>query len=325
MKVRSRFRPLLSAAVMVAMLASLAALAPSASAAPPTLSFAGSNATAGNRTNHTVPMPAGIQAGDTLVAFLTLNSTTATVTDPAGWTVLESQDGNGVRGRAYSKQATATDAGTTLSIATNAFVKSELSVAAYRSSAGTSSVTDSAISVVDTSGTSLTTPSVAVSDVNSWVVSGWTQKSSTAGITFTLPVGTTSRSTASGSGSGAIGGVMADSNGPIAVGTSAGRTATVNSAVSRSVTYSVAVSPGIDQGEPVNQPPTAAFAVNCVSLACNVDASTSTDPDGDTLTYTWSWGDGTQDGTGQTAQHGYATARTRTVTLTAGAVNAAME
>ena len=316
MKLRSRFRPLLSAAVMVAMLASLAALAPSASAAPPTLSFAGSNATAGNRTNHTVPMPAGIQAGDTLVAFLTLNSTTATVTDPAGWTVLESQDGNGVRGRAYSKQATATDAGTTLSIATNAFVKSELSVAAYRSSAGTSSVTDSAISVVDTSGTSLTTPSVAVSDVNSWVVSGWTQKSSTAGITFTLPVGTTSRSTASGSGSGAIGGVMADSNGPIAVGTSAGRTATVNSAVSRSVTYSVAVSPGIDQGEPVNQPPTAAFTVNCVSLACNVDASTSTDPDGDTLTYTWSWGDGTQDGTGQTAQHGYATAGTRTVTLT---------
>lgn len=316
MKVRSRVRSIITAAVLTAMLASLVALAPPAGAETPTLSFVGSNSTAGNRTNHTVAVPGEVQAGDTLVAFMTLNTTAVNVSDPVGWTVLEAQDGNGVRGRAYSKVATAGDAGATLSVATSGFAKSEISVAAYRSSAGTSSVTDSAISIVNTSGTSLTTPSVAVGDANSWVVSGWTEKSSTPGITFTLPAGATSRSSASGSGGGEISGVLGDTNGPVPVGTSTGATATVNSAVSRSVTYSVAVSPGLDEGGPVNQPPTAAFTVSCALLACNVDASTSTDPDGDALTYTWSWGDGTADGIGQTAQHGYATAGTRTVTLT---------
>jgi PKD repeat protein len=316
MKVRRRVRPLVTAVVMTAMLSSVIALAPSAGAAPPTLSFVGSNATAGNRINHTVGLPEAIRAGDTLVAFLTVNSTTATVSDPAGWIVLEAQDGNGVRGRAYSKVATAADAGATLSVATSAYAKSQISVAAYRSSAGTSSVTDSAISIVNTSGTSLTTPSVAVGDANSWVVSAWTEKSSTAGITFSLPSAVTGRSSASGDGNGEISGVLGDTNGPVPVGTSAGATATVSSAVSRSVTYSVAVSPGLDTGGPLNQPPTAAFTVSCALLTCDVDASGSTDPDGDPLTYTWGWGDGTAEGIGRTAQHGYATPGTRTITLT---------
>ena len=100
MKVLGPVRSLTAAAVAAAVLATMLVLAPSAVAVAPTLSFVGSNATEGNRTNHTVALPAGIQPGDTLVAFLTLNSTTATVTDPSGWTVLETQDGNGVRGRA---------------------------------------------------------------------------------------------------------------------------------------------------------------------------------------------------------------------------------
>ena len=103
MRVRNRLASVLSVLGVVALLATILALAPAAGAAPPDLTFVGTSNTAGNRTSHTVTIPAGVQAGDTLVAFLTTNSTTATVTDPAGWTLLESQDGNAVRGRAYTR------------------------------------------------------------------------------------------------------------------------------------------------------------------------------------------------------------------------------
>ena len=170
----------------------------------------------------------------------------------------------------------------------------------------TASVTDSAISVVDTSGTTLTTPAVAVTDENSWVVSNWSEKSSTDGITFTLPGDVTQRGAATGTGSGKTSGVVGDSNGPVAVGASAGKTATASAAVSRRVTYSVVVSPGVDAGPQPNRAPVAAFTVDCVALNCHVDATTSSDPDNNPLTYTWNWGDGTPDGSGETTDHPYA-------------------
>ena len=58
-------------------------------------------------------VPAGVQAGDTLVLFMTTNSLSGTLGSPAGWTLLQSKDGTATRGRAWTKQATAGDAGAT--------------------------------------------------------------------------------------------------------------------------------------------------------------------------------------------------------------------
>src|SRR3954453_23217024 len=70
-------------------------LTPPAAAAPGAISFVNAASTAGNRTAHTVQLPAGVQAGDVLVLTLTTNSTTSTITDTiAGWTLLQSRDGN---------------------------------------------------------------------------------------------------------------------------------------------------------------------------------------------------------------------------------------
>ena len=45
----------------------------------------------------TAPVPAAVQAGDTLVAFFTAASSTGrTYTGPAGWTLLENKDGDGL-------------------------------------------------------------------------------------------------------------------------------------------------------------------------------------------------------------------------------------
>src|SRR5689334_7317369 len=101
MQVRTRLASILSASLAGVLSVGLLTLAPPAVAAPGDLEFVGTSNTGGNRINHTVTIPAGVQAGDTLVAFITTNTTNTTINDLAGWTLLESADGNGVRGRAY--------------------------------------------------------------------------------------------------------------------------------------------------------------------------------------------------------------------------------
>jgi PKD repeat protein len=289
------------------------AAAPAAHAVPGEISFVGAASTAGNRSSHTVQVPAAVQAGDALVLYLTTNSTTSTVNNSVtGWTLLQSRDGSGIRGRTWTKTATSTDAGANVTVTTSDLAKSVVGVAAYRST-GNASVSASAVGGSDTSGSSHTTPSVAVADQNSWLVNVWTEKSSTD-LTWTLPAGTTSRTTAASTGSGKVSGVLGDSGGSVATGTAAGRTATTSASVSRSVMFSLAISPG-DVPEQVNEPPVAAFTSACSGLTCEFDASGSSDPNGDSLTYSWDFSDGAT-GTGVSPDHTYPSDGERTVTLT---------
>jgi large repetitive protein len=289
------------------------AAAPAAHAAPGEISFVDAASTAGNRSSHTVAIPATVEAGDALVLYLTTNSTTSTVNDTVtGWTLLQSRDGNGIRGRAWTKTATAADAGANVTVATSALAKSVVGVAAYRST-GAASVSASAVGGSDSSGTNHTTPPVAVADANSWLVNIWSEKSSVE-LTWTLPAGTTSRTTAASTGSGKVSAALGDSGASVPTGTAAGRTATTSASVSRSVMFSLAISPG-DVPEPVNEPPVAAFTSACDGLTCEFDASGSSDPDGDSLTYSWDFGDG-ETGTDVSPDHTYASDGERTVTLT---------
>ena len=53
-------------------------------------------------------MPATAQAGDALLLYITTNDTTGTITDTvAGWTLVQSRNGNAVRGRVWTKTAVA--------------------------------------------------------------------------------------------------------------------------------------------------------------------------------------------------------------------------
>ncbi len=279
------------------------------------LQFVDAASTAGNRSNHRVEVPGTVRAGDTLVLFLTTNSTNSTVNDAVpGWTLLESQDGNRVRGRAWTRTATASDAGTEVSVTTSGLAKSTLALSAYRGTGGASSaVSDSASSVANSPATSHTTPTVQVAGQGSWLVSAWSEKSSGA-TTWAAPAGTTVRTDATGSGSGKVSSILGDSNGAVATGTAAGRTATTSTSVGRAVLFSVVVSPA-GAGGPTNRAPTASFTASCSELTCSFNSSGSTDPDGDTLTYSWNFGDGGT-ATGPSPSHTYGSAGPRTVTLT---------
>jgi large repetitive protein len=300
--------------MLVASLAVLSvAAAPPAEAADGDLSHVASASTANNLTNHSVRIPSSVQAGDTLLLFMTTNSTTSTVSTPSGWTQIESVDGNGVRGRAWTRTATTGIVGTNVTVAASAAVKAVLSISAYRSTIGFPTVSASASSVVNTSASSHTTPTVAVAGANSWLVNYWGEKSSVTA-TWTLPDNATSRTTAAAIGLGKVSAIVGDSNAPVGTGTAAGRTATTSEAVSRGVMFSVVVQPGSDTS-PSNGVPTASFTASCSGLTCSFDASASTDPDHNPLTYNWNFGDGAT-GTGVTASRTYATAGARTVTLT---------
>jgi large repetitive protein len=303
-------------AIFAMLMASMAALgivaAPPADAADGTISYVASASTAANQPNHTVRIPDSAQAGDSLLLLLTTNDSTITVSTPSGWTQIESVDGNGIRGRAWTRTATAGIVGTNVTVTASAAVKAVLSVAAYRSSIGSATVSASESRVVNTSASSHTAPSVDVAGANSWLVNYWGEKSS-ATTTWTLPDNATSRTTAAATGSGKVSAVLGDSNAAVPTGTADGRTATTSAAASRAVMLSIVVQPGSDTN-PSNGVPTASFTASCSGLACNFDASGSTDPDNDTLTYGWNFGDGTT-GTGVTASRTYATAGTRTVTL----------
>lgn len=272
------------------------------------MSYVDAASTGGNRTAHVVRIPSTVQAGDVLLLELTTN-TTETIPDLAGWSPLASRDGNGIRSRLWSRTAVAADANVNVTVTTTAAAKSVMTVGAYRST-GLSPTVTAVAGGSDTSSTDVVAPAIAVADAGSWLVGVWTEKSS-ADSTWTVPAGTTSRTSAATTGSGKVSGVWGDSNGPVATGTAPARTATVSSAASRAATFSVVISPG----QLGDNAPDASFTASCDGLTCSFDASGSSDPDGDTLAYAWTFGDG-QTGSGRTPSHTYASAGQRTVTLT---------
>jgi hypothetical protein len=191
-----------------------------------------------------VTIPGGVQDGDTLLLFLTVNSSGVTVGAPAGWTEVKAGSVDGLQARVWTKKATGTDAGTVVSVGTSVtgtatLAKSDFTVAAYRPTAGsTLSVQTVAQATSAAAAASLTTPQVDVTDTSSWLVSYWGAKSSGT-VAFTTPTGQQARTGSVGTGSGNISGALADSGQPVAVGTRGGLTADTGASTSRGATYSV--------------------------------------------------------------------------------------
>ncbi len=183
---------------------------PAQTVSPGTISYVGSASTADNRQSHSVTIPAGVKPGDRLVLFLTLNSTAVSIdaTLP-GWDQIQTRDGNGIRGRAWTRSATKADAGSVVNIASSGYVKSVMSVAAYRST-GPAVISASAIRGVDSPATSHTTPATTAAHGNSWLVSVCSEKSSTA-TSWTLPGTVTARTQDESTGTGKVSSVLGDS------------------------------------------------------------------------------------------------------------------
>lgn len=202
----------------------------------PSVTPVAAQSTNGNRINHTVRIPDDVQAGDRLLLFMTANSSGPSISAPAGWTQLATTDASGAQGRAWTKIASASDAGSTVTVVTTAYAKSDLSVVAYRGSAGTPTVD----SVADTSdrGTASALSPVVNIGASSWLVNYWGVKSS-SDTTISLPPNQTERTASAGSGGGGIFARTTDSDGFVNPGQVGGQEVTLDPSVNRVIVYAV--------------------------------------------------------------------------------------
>ncbi len=205
------------------------------------VTFVAAASTNGNRGTHAVDVPGSVQAGDRLLLFLTVNSTNVTIGAPDGWSELQSSTIDGLQARVWTKAASATDAGASVAVLTSAAAKSDITLAAYRPTAGSAlSVLTSAQGTSASAATQLTTPQVNLTEPSSWLVSYWGAKSSGT-VAFSTPAGQQPRAGSVGTGSGNISGALTDSGQPVAAGTQGGLTADTAASTSRAAMYSVAL------------------------------------------------------------------------------------
>jgi PKD repeat protein len=207
------------------------------------VSHVGASSTNGNRTTHPVTMPSGVQAGDLLLLAFTANSSAVSITAPSGWTEVRAGSVDGLQARVWSKTATGSDAGTSVSVVTSATTKADLTVGAYRvSEGGNATVTASGLAFSTSAATQLTTPQVDVADPGSWRINYWGAKSSSA-VTLTTPSSETVRSGSTGTGSGNVSAVLTDSAAPVSTGGHGGLTTTASASTSRAAMVSLVIAP----------------------------------------------------------------------------------
>ncbi|MCW4466160.1 PKD domain-containing protein [Glutamicibacter sp. MNS18] len=277
------------------------------------VSFVTSAANSGTVTasNHSVSIPSSVQEGDLMIAVLSTNNGSTSLTAPNGWDTRADASTNGMNGAIYSKVATASDAGSTVTVSSSDFVRGSLVLSVYRDA--TVDAASFAMQSETSSGSEHTTP-VLNAQANSWLVSYWADKTANTS-TWQLPSGKVARETGAGTGAGHLSWMLADSNGSVSAGDAGGVVATANSASANAVMATVVLAGAPGSGGGPNAAPNAAFDWDCVFLACIFDGTDSSDPEGSLLEYAWSV-NGTDMAVGEIFSHGFTEAGTYEVTLT---------
>ena len=277
--------------------------------APSTVTYVGGAASQANASNPNVTTPTTVADGDRLLLALTLNSSSAVLSDPAGvtgWTVLDTTTSGSLMTRVYTKIATASDANKKVTVTLGTAAKYTMTVEDYRGVRSGALVSADLAETVVRAGH--TTP-VVDAPAGSWVVSYWADKSS-ATTGFSLPASVTGRHATCGTSTGHICSTLADSAGAVPTGQYGGLTATADAASGGASMWSIVL-----RTQAPNQAPTASFTFTCISTGCTFDATGSSDPDGTVASYAWDFGDGTTS-TGSKPSHDFVTSGSRDVTLT---------
>jgi hypothetical protein len=175
-----------------------------------------------------------------MVLMLSTNSA-VTSTPPAGWNLKASQVFSNLTTQVWSRVATASDAGTPVTVTFGGPTKATLQLGAYSGTSVTDPVSV-ATGASDTSTSSHTTP-LTTATAGSWVLSLWSDKQAAAR-QFTAPAAVTVRSNLAGVGNGDVAGLVADSGGPVPAGTVGGLTASVAPTVSnRGTMFTIILAP----------------------------------------------------------------------------------
>ena len=203
----------------------------SVTVAPPAASPIAFRAAGGVNANTATPtftVPAAVQAGDALALVVTTKSGT-THAAPAGWTPVTGGSSTAVNTSVFQKVATATDAGSSLTVTLSELTKSDVRLLAYTGTAAADPWSATVVTDPATT-TSHPAPATTVTTPGSWVVWYWGDKSGATTTSWTPPAGVTARSTAFGTGTTYISSLTGDLGTSSAIGTVPGPTATTNAA-----------------------------------------------------------------------------------------------
>ena len=200
----------------------------SASSAPIRFTAA-TDATTQSDVGVTVTTPATVGSGDTELLYVaTSNVNSGAISVPAGWTQVAAQSNLPLQAAVFGKTATATDAGSGVTAAVSSAGPITAQLVDYADVASAAPVT---AATLDVSTATHSTAPVGVTAAGSWVVSFWSDKSSTT-TAWTLPNGVTQRDQAIDTGSARVSAALGDTDGPVVTGTYPAQAASVGATAS---------------------------------------------------------------------------------------------
>lgn len=174
--------------------------------------FRGARSTAANVLSPGVVTPTEVQAGDTMLMFLSVNRQT-TANPPAGWTLVGQQDDTGGEPmtRIWSKTATGTESGKTVRVALGVSAKVDLTMAVYSGVDTAAPVARSASAAETVFRATHTTPGVAAVAADELLLSWWTDKTS-ASTDWAPPAGQAQRAEVIGTGTGRVNALLTEAD-----------------------------------------------------------------------------------------------------------------
>ncbi|MDQ6686095.1 MAG: PKD domain-containing protein [Actinomycetota bacterium] len=208
-----------------------------------TISYVASAATNANATNHTVKVPSSVQPGDLMLLAATINSAKTTLTPPPGWTQVRAIKQLDTQGVLWSRTATGSDPGSTVSFQTSTVAKSDLTLAAYRSTNGAPQIVDSAIGFDTTSATTHQSPQVNAPSEGTWLVSYFGREAATTTGWSSVAAQTTRISTL-GLGAANIASILSDSAGSVPAGPEGRLVGTLAESSANVISWSVLLGTG---------------------------------------------------------------------------------
>jgi myo-inositol-hexaphosphate 3-phosphohydrolase len=197
----------------------------------------------GNTLAPSVRVPANAESGDALLLFVSLNNAAAAVLpeSTSGWLPLASFTVGTQRVAAYQRLAGPTDPGSLVTLRLSARAKVNVHLAAYSGTSQIAPISASATRADPGKTLNHLSPSVAVAEPGCWLVTYWTDKSSTT-TTWREPADSEYRAELVGSGSGRVSTLLVDSGTPVTTDVAGGLIATTNTA-SRGASMSVVLQP----------------------------------------------------------------------------------
>ena len=175
-------------------------------------------------TSVSVTTPTSVSSGDEELLYVTTtNSAANAITAPSGWTAVATQNSLPLQAAVFEKTANSGDAGSKVTASVTSAGPIAIQLVDYSNVSSSTPVTAGAS---DSSVSSHTAPAVAVANGGSWVVSFWSDKSSST-TAWALPGGVIQRDQTIGTGGGRVTVAIADSGGGVPSGTYPAQTASV--------------------------------------------------------------------------------------------------